>query len=68
VFALLEGGVVGERPGMASVDLAGADVEVVAAQRRQAFEHPIDIGLAGDESIECDLIVWALAHGDLHRL
>jgi hypothetical protein len=39
-----------------------------AAQRRQAFEHQINLGLAGDENIECDLIVRALAHGDLHRL
>ena len=37
---------------MSSVDLVGVGVEVVVAERGEAFEHRVDLGLVRDEGGE----------------
>src|ERR687891_1183563 len=61
VLALVEGavgdplqqlGVVAKGPDMAPVDLVGAVVEVVVAERLEPSKHFVDLGLLGDEGGE----------------
>jgi hypothetical protein len=56
---------VGSIPAWPQFTSSGETLKLVAAQCRQACKHQIDLGLAGDESVEGGLVVRSLAHGDL---
>src|SRR5690606_30795480 len=60
------GAVVVESADMAPVDLVGVGVEMLRAERRQAFEHGVDLELRGEEGVDgcgSGLGLVAVRHG-----